>query len=221
MGLIPPAIFLGVAVFGIELIAVALALAAGALGVFGGVRTTVRLPPAAAMRPEAPADCRPSLLERLGLRRVLSQPARMVAREIGRRPLKAALTELGIAFACAILVVGNFGKDAIDHLVDFQFGISERDDARVQFAGAPPRSQSRLTRSESTGMPGRPWRFPVPLPVEATYHGSRCQSLRRCHQRAQTIARLGPLSRRRSVSGARAPSGMPSMGSTPVRTPKL
>ncbi len=117
---------------------VALALAAGALGVFGGVRATMKLAPAEAMRPEAPASYHPSLLERLGLGRFLSQPARIVMREMGRRPLKAMFTALGIAFASAILIVGNFGKDAIDHLIDFQFGIAERDDARVQFVEAKP-----------------------------------------------------------------------------------
>ena len=107
---------------GTYITAVSLALAAGAFGVFGGVKATMKLPPAEAMRPEAPASYKPSLLERLGIGRFLSQPARMVVREIGRRPIKASLTALGIAFACSILIVGDFGKDAINYLIDFQFG---------------------------------------------------------------------------------------------------
>ena len=123
---------------GIYLGAVALALVAGALGVFGGVRSTIKLPPAEAMHPEAPASYRPSLLERLGIGRLLSQPGRMVVRELGRRPVKAALTALGIAMACSILLVGDFGKDSVQELVDVQFGIAERDDARVLFVEARP-----------------------------------------------------------------------------------
>ena len=123
---------------GIYLGAVALALGAGALGVFGGVRSTMKLPPAEAMHPEAPASYRPSVLERLGIGRLLSQPGRMVIRELGRRPVKAALTAFGIAMACSILLVGDFGKDSVQELVDIQFGIAERDDARVLFVEARP-----------------------------------------------------------------------------------
>ena len=122
----------------IYLSSLGLALAAGFLGVLGGVRATVKLPPAEAMRPAPPANYKPTLFERLGLQRFFSQPARMVVREIERRPVKAAFTALGIAFACAILIVGNFGKDSIDYLLDFQFAKAERDDARVQFVEATP-----------------------------------------------------------------------------------
>ncbi|MCP5535165.1 MAG: FtsX-like permease family protein [Akkermansiaceae bacterium] len=118
--------------------ALAMALAAGFLGVVGGVRATIKLPPAEAMRPAPPASYKPSLLERIGLRSLLSQPARMVVREIGRHPVKSMLTSLGIAFSCAILIVGNFGKDSIDYLIDLQYGTAERDDARVQFVDAMP-----------------------------------------------------------------------------------
>ncbi|MBT8043493.1 MAG: FtsX-like permease family protein [Verrucomicrobiae bacterium] len=118
--------------------ALAMAMVAGIFGVFGGVRAAIKLPPAEAMRPAPPATYKPSLLEKFGLRRILSPPARMVIREIGRHPVKAMLTSLGIAFACAILIVGNFGKDSIDHLIDFQYSMAERDDARVQFVQATP-----------------------------------------------------------------------------------
>ncbi len=134
----------------IYLAALALALTAGAIGAFAGLRITVKLPPAEAMRPEPPANYRPTLLERIGLPHLLSQPARMVLRELERRPIKAALTTLGISFSCAVLVVGNFGKDAIDYLVHFQFGRAERDDARVQFVEPTP----GRARYELTGIDG-------------------------------------------------------------------
>jgi putative ABC transport system permease protein len=55
------------------------------------------------------------------------------------------MTTLGIAFACAILVVGNFGKDAVNFLIDFQFGLQERQDATISFYEAvPARASSSL-----------------------------------------------------------------------------
>ncbi len=116
-----------------------LSFAAGFLGVAAGVRHAVSIPPAEAMRPEPPPTYEPSLFERLGWHRWLSQAPRMILRELTRRPAKAALTTLGIGFACAILIVGNFGKDAIDYLIDFQFGLQERHDATVTFHEAVPR----------------------------------------------------------------------------------
>lgn len=123
---------------GIYLTAVAMAVGSSALGVFGGVRATVKLPPAEAMHPAPPASYKPSIVERIGLRRMLSQPTRMMVREMSRHPVKSMLTSLGIAFSCAILIVGNFGKDSIDYLIDFQYGTAERDDARVQFVETMP-----------------------------------------------------------------------------------
>ncbi|MCB1228884.1 MAG: FtsX-like permease family protein [Verrucomicrobiae bacterium] len=116
-----------------------LSFAAGFVGVAAGVRQAVSIPPAEAMRPEPPPTYEPSLFERLGWHRWLSQAPRMILRELTRRPAKAGLTSLGIGFACAILIVGNFGKDAIDYLVDFQFSLQERHDATVTFHEAVPR----------------------------------------------------------------------------------
>src|SRR5690606_2821892 len=53
------------------LAAVAFAAGAAAVGTFGGLRRAWALPPAEAMRPEAPATFRPTLAERLGLGRLL------------------------------------------------------------------------------------------------------------------------------------------------------
>ncbi len=51
---------------------------AALLGAIGAVRRAVRLPPAEAMRPETPARYSESWVERAGLKRLLSQPARMI-----------------------------------------------------------------------------------------------------------------------------------------------
>lgn len=127
-----------------------LGLLAALFGVATAVRRAVAVPAAEAMRPEAPPDYRPSLVERLGWHRLLSPSGRMVLRELSRRPAKAAMTALGISFASAILVVGNYGKDAIDFLVDFQFGLQERHDAAVVFREAVP----ARVRSSLLHLPG-------------------------------------------------------------------
>jgi len=102
-------------------------------GTLYAVRQAVNLPPAEAMRPKPPANFKETLIERLGFKRWFSQPSRMIMRNIERRPFKAGLTIIGIGFACAIMVVGTFFKDAIDFMVDIEFGLAQRQDMTVTF----------------------------------------------------------------------------------------
>ena len=97
------------------------------------MRSVVSLPPAEAMRPAAPETFRVSLFERLGVRRWLSQPARMVLRNLSRRPVRAGLSIVGIAFAGAIMVVGWAMIDSMDELLEVQFNIVQRQDLSVSF----------------------------------------------------------------------------------------
>jgi putative ABC transport system permease protein len=90
------------------------------------------------MRPEAPLDYRPSLLERLGLAGLLSPTGRMVVRGMGRRPARAALGTLGLATAVAVLVVAAFMGDAIELMVQRQLGDAQRWDLSVTFTGPAP-----------------------------------------------------------------------------------
>ena len=125
-------------------------VASAVLGAVQAVRKAALLPPAEAMRAEAPERFRVTLAERLGLRRILSQPARMIARNLGRRPAKAALSILGIGFACAILMLGNVQEDAVGFMVDTQFRLSQREDLTVSFL--EPASARAL--SELRSLPG-------------------------------------------------------------------
>ena len=115
------------------LIAIAVSFAAAAVGAVGAVRSVASLPPAEAMRPAAPESFRVSLFERLGAKRWLSQPARMVLRNLSRRPLRAAMSVIGIAFAGAIMVVGSAMTDSLDELLEVQFNIIQRQDLSVSF----------------------------------------------------------------------------------------
>ncbi|HSB51523.1 MAG TPA: FtsX-like permease family protein, partial [Dissulfurispiraceae bacterium] len=108
-------------------------LASGIAGTFFSVRKAALLPPAEALRPEQPAQYRRTLVERIGLGRLLSQPTRMILRSIGRRPIKSLLTVTGIALSCAIMLAGTFSKDAVDFMVDVQFRLSQKEDLTVTF----------------------------------------------------------------------------------------
>lgn len=116
-----------------SVVATAVSVAAGAalLGAVGAVRRAVRVPPAEAMRPEPPASFGPTLLERLGLGRVLPSSARMVLRQIERRPVKSGLSVLAIALSVAIIVVGQFIQDSMDYTLDHQFFRVQRYDMAV------------------------------------------------------------------------------------------
>ncbi len=103
------------------------------LAALGAVQRAIRLPPAEAMRPEPPAHYRVSWIERLGLKHVLGQPARIILRNLERYPGRAFASILGIALAVAILIVGLFFIDAIDVIMDIQFNVKERQDLTMTF----------------------------------------------------------------------------------------
>jgi putative ABC transport system permease protein len=125
-----------------------LALTAGAalLGASLAIRSTVRLAPAEAMRPLAPARYRATLLERAGLDRLVPPAARMVLRELERRPLRAALSVVGIAAAAALLVLSTFSYGSVQRLMNVQFGLSQREG--VQLALFEPRDTAALAELE-------------------------------------------------------------------------
>jgi len=126
----------------VVLAAAVISIAVALLGAMYAVRNAAKLPPAQAMRPEPPAIYRATLVERLGLQRWFSQPTRMILRHIERRPFKSLLTTLGIAMACAIIMVSGFQEGAIDYMVEVQYGMSQREDLMVIYTD--PASQRSL-----------------------------------------------------------------------------
>lgn len=108
-----------------------LTVAAAGLGALDAVRRAVRLPPAEAMKPAPPVSYRPGLVEKLRLQRFLSLTARMVWRNVTRRPARAALSVLAVTCATAVLIIGWFFYDSFDAVATLQFDTLQRDDVTV------------------------------------------------------------------------------------------
>jgi len=141
------------------------ALAAFA-GVAGAVHRAVRLPPAEAMRPEAPARYHPSLVERLGISRWFSPSFRMALRNIQRRPVRSGLTCLALALATAILIVPNSFRDGIAYVIDFQWDIVQRQTVTLSLVEPGP----ARAIADFRHMPGVVWAEPfrfVPIELKA------------------------------------------------------
>ncbi len=113
--------------------ALVIAMGAAAVGTASAVRRAVILPPAEAMRPEPPGHFRATLVERLGMGHLLTEPARMILRSLERRPARALASVVGIAFGGAILIVGLFSLDGMDVMLDQQFNVVQRQDVTVTF----------------------------------------------------------------------------------------
>ncbi|MHB8999440.1 MAG: ABC transporter permease [Thermoanaerobaculia bacterium] len=113
--------------------AIAISAAAAAVGALVAVRGAVSLPPAEAMRPEAPPQFHAGFIERSRAFAASHPATRIVVRNIIRRKAKSILAILGVAVATAILVVGRFMFDAVDHLMYLQFQVVQREDVAVPF----------------------------------------------------------------------------------------
>lgn len=117
-------------------IAVVTMFGSSALGALGTLRRVVNMAPTVAMAPPAPTY-RPTWFDRavIGLR-VRAPLARMIARSVTRRPVRALLTAGGMSLAIAIVVFGGFTADALARVVDVRFQHEERQDLSVALTHA-------------------------------------------------------------------------------------
>jgi putative ABC transport system permease protein len=111
------------------LVTVAFAMAGAARAVWGAVA----MPPAVAMRPPAPERFR-SVFGGAGPLRLFSQLTRMALRHLLHRPVRSALSTLGVSFAVALLIIALFSKDSIEFMIETVFFRAEPADARLSFA---------------------------------------------------------------------------------------
>jgi putative ABC transport system permease protein len=111
----------------------AVAVVTTVAGTLNAIWATVRLPPAEAMRPPAPGRYRRTWVERLGPG-VLGPAQRMILRNMSRRPWRTTLSIGGVAMALAIVVLGNFVRDAMETIVDTAFRVAMRSDVTLWLA---------------------------------------------------------------------------------------
>jgi len=119
-------------------------------GTFHSLRRAARQQPAEGMRPEPPAKYRVTMIEKIGIGRRLTQPTRIIARNIERRPVRTFLSIVGIAAACATMISSGFFKDSVAYMVNVQFVISQKEDMAVAFA----EPTSRRALFELKSLPG-------------------------------------------------------------------
>ena len=153
--------------------AVSVAFVFAILGAVSAVKRAVNLPPAEAMRPQPPASYRVSVVERLGLQWLFSQAARIVLRNIQRQPVRALTSVVGIAFALAMLIVGVFGIDSMNVMMEVQFNVAQRQDVAVSFV--EPASADAL--HELQRLPGVMAVEPLRSVPVRLRHGSRSRQL--------------------------------------------
>jgi len=111
--------------------AAALSLAAALLGTLRSVLRAARLPPAEAMQPPTPPSFQRSWLATSRLLNWLDQPTRILVRQIGRWPLRAGLTCIGVSMSIGILVMANQWMDSIDEMVGVYFHHAQRQNVTV------------------------------------------------------------------------------------------
>lgn len=142
-----------------------LPLAAGGLsgaacyaGTLKAMLGAASLPPAEAMRPKAPPLYRPTVIERIGLQRFLSQPMRMILRNLERRPVRGLLSISAIGMAVAILVWGFAFMDSIWYVIDSQEYDIQREDITVAFVEPRPQSALHSVRAQQGVLHAEPYR---------------------------------------------------------------
>lgn len=112
------------------------AIAAGVGGTFSAVHKAVSIPPAEAMRPEAPPSYDRTRLDRLYA--LLRPVTRMVLRDAQRQPWRLLLSAGSIALAAAIVVAGSVMADSMDEVLRLQFEVSHREDVTVTLQESRP-----------------------------------------------------------------------------------
>ncbi len=125
-------------------------LAAALVGSLGAVVRAATLPPAEAMRPQAPPTYRRSGPALAWLETRLDQATRIILRDIMRWPLRSFLTSVGIALSVGVMIMALQWNDAINHLAEVYFHQGQRQDLTVGLV----EPQSSVALGAFARMPG-------------------------------------------------------------------
>lgn len=115
------------------IIGILVSLIAAGSGAMRAIYQVVNLAPAVAMRPPAPPIYRTLQIEKYSLLANLSASTKMFYRYIFRHLIRSITTSLGIALAMAIVILGLFWQDAVRHMINIQFFMSQHEDAQISF----------------------------------------------------------------------------------------
>ena len=116
------------------LLSLGISLLAGVAGASWAVLSVLRIQPAEAMRAAAPRAGHRIWLERSTfLWRRVSFIGKMILRDVFRYKVRAGLTVFGVTCAAAILMFGQFARDSMAYLMDYEFDTLQRQDVRVAF----------------------------------------------------------------------------------------
>lgn len=124
-------------------VGIAAALGSAAAGSLFVLRRLVRLVPAEAMRPPAPADFSGTGRWAKGLVQAMDQLSRMVLRRVLRQPWRMAGAVLGIAAGMGLTLAMLTIYAGFERALDLSFSVLDRSDASVAFLG--PQSPAALT----------------------------------------------------------------------------
>ena len=117
-------------------------MATATAGAVTAVRRAVSVPPAEAMRPEAPARFHRSSIETLRIARVVRTAGRMMLRRLAHRPWRSAASVTGLGFAVASLTACLIFIGSMHTLIATQFWSAERQDVTVMLTD--PKSSDAL-----------------------------------------------------------------------------
>lgn len=126
-----------------------ISLASALGGSIRSVRRAAKLPPAEAMHPPSPAVYRHAGIGQ-GLSAWLDQPTRIILRQIGRYPLRSALTGTAVALSIGLVIMALQWIDSIEHLVNVFFYEAQHQNVMVGLVEA----QSSTAMYEFEHMPG-------------------------------------------------------------------
>lgn len=104
---------------------------AGSAGTWFSVRRVLRMQPAEAMRPPVPESFARSFFERWSGNMPVIR--RMFLRNLLKRPLRTALSILGLSTSVMIMVLGLFMTDVMDSIVGTYFDVVSRENMTVAF----------------------------------------------------------------------------------------
>jgi putative ABC transport system permease protein len=172
--------------------AVVVGLAAGVLGALGAVWRAVRLPPAEAMRPEAPARFRRGVLEGLAARWLSSPRMVAVVRGLARRPWRTSLSIAALALAGGLIITSQGMFDSVAFIRTLQFDTADRADVTVIFREAQPRAAVRALAREPGVLEAEGFRA---IPVIARHRAARFRTVLFSYPTDATLRRVVSLDR--------------------------